>query len=130
MKKEFLDQLGLDDETAQAILDVHKNVVDGYEARLRDITTEAAVKQAVTAAGGRNYKAIRALLDADALGEDPEVGAKLAVAAVKRENPYLFAAGPVTAPGTGGPGVVGYSQQELARMSQAEYRSYRKGGRG
>ena len=126
MRKEFLENLGLDAETAQAVLEAHNGVVEGYEARIREINLEAAVKQAVTAAGGRNYKAIRALLDADGLGEDPEAGARMAVAAVKRENPYLFTSGAVTAPGTGGSGLV-YSQQELGKMSQAEYRRYRKG---
>lgn len=127
MRREFLDTLGLDDQTAQAVLEAHKTVVDGYEDRIRSITREAALKQAVTAAGGRNYKAIRALLDADALGEDPEGSARAAVAAVKRENPYLFSSGAVTAPGTGGPGMGGYTQQELAKLSPAEYRRYRKG---
>lgn len=129
MKQEFLDSLGLEAETAQAVLEAHNAIVQGYEDRIRDITAEAAFKQAVAAAGGRNYRAIRALLTPDSLGEDPEAGAAMAVAAVKRENPYLFAAPSVTAPGTGGSGMV-YSQQELGRMSQAEYRRYRKAANG
>ena len=128
MQKEFMDSLGLDPETAEKILQAHQQVVHTYEERIRTMTVDAAVHQAVTAAGGRNLKAIRALLDESTRGEDPVAGARAAVAAVKRENPYLFAAAAVTAPGTGGFGQQGYTQEELGKLPLAEYRRYRKGG--
>jgi len=127
MQKDFIDSLGLDDQTAQKIMEAHQQVVQGYEQRIRALTVDSAVQQAVTAAGGRNLKAIRALLDESAFGDDVAADAKAAVATVKRENPYLFAAAQVTAPGTGGPSPAPYSQEELGKLTLAEYRRYRKG---
>ena len=127
MENTFLDNLDLAPETAQVILQEHNRVVQEYETRLRQLTVDMAVKQAVTAAGGRNLTAIRALLDETAFGSDPETDARQAVAAVKRENPYLFGSGAVTAPGTGTPAPMGYSQEELGKLPLAEYRRYRRG---
>lgn len=127
MQKEFIDSLGLDEQTAQKIIDAHQQVVQGYEQRIRSLTVDSAVQQAVTAAGGRNLTAIRALLDESAFGDDPTADARAAVAAVKRENPYLFATGAVSAPGTGSPSPAPYSQEELGKLPLAEYRRYRKG---
>ena len=111
----------LESDVAEAILQRHQSIVDGYETRIR----EGQLQQAVTAAGGRNYIAIRALI-----GELPndEAGAKAAVAQVRRESPYLFGSGAVTAPGTGGNPISGdYTMEELGKLSPAEYRKYRKG---
>ena len=127
MEQDFIDTLGLDEATAQAVRAEHQKIVDAYESRIRAITVDAAVKQAVTAAGGRNLIAIRALMDESGFGDDIEAGAKAAVAAVKRENPYLFGTVQVTAPCTGTPAGMGYSQEELGKLPLSEYRRYRKG---
>ena len=127
MQKEFIMSLGLEEQVADAILTEHQKITQGYEEKLRSVTVDAAVRQAVTAAGGRNLTAIRALMDVSALGDDPERGAALAVAAVKRENPYLFAGAQVTSPGTGSPAPMGYSHEELGKLPLSEYRRYRKG---
>ena len=127
MDQDFIESLGLDEATAELVRSEHQKIVDAYESRIRAITIDAAVKQAVSAAGGRNLTAIRSLMDETALGEDIEAGAAAAIAAIKRENPYLFAAPQVTAPGTGAPAPMGYTQQELAKMPLSEYRRYRKG---
>ena len=125
--KEFIETLITDPQVAEAILAEHQKVVSGYEERMQSALRESALKQAVTAAGGRNLTAIRALIADDSLaGDDPDAAARMAVAAVKRENPYLFA-GAVTAPGTGGAAPMGYTQQELAKLPMSEYRRYRKG---
>ena len=127
MEQDFIDNLGLDEATAQLVRQEHQKVVDAYESRIRALTVDAAVRQAVTAAGGRNLTAIRALLDEAAFGDDVEAGAKAAVAAVKRENPYLFGGVQVTSPGTGAPTSMGYTQEELGKLPLSEYRRYRKG---
>ena len=127
MEQDFIDGLGLDEETAQVVRAEHQKIVDAYESRIRSLTVDAAVKQAVTAAGGRNLTAIRALMDESAFGEDIEDSAKAAVARVKRENPYLFGTGQVTSPGTGAPTSMGYTQEELGKLPLSEYRRYRKG---
>ena len=127
MEQDFIDSLGLDEATAQLVRSEHQKIVDDYERRIRAITVDAAVKQAVTAAGGRNLTAIRSLLDESAFGDDIEAGAKAAVAAVRRENPYLFGSAQVTSPGTGAPTSMGYTQEELGKLPLSEYRRYRKG---
>ena len=112
----------LDEGMAQAILQRHQAIVEGFEEKLR----EGYLQQAVTAAGGRNYVAIRALV-----GELPQddSAARAAVAQVRRESPYLFGTGAVTAPGTGGNPISGdYTMAELGKLSPAEYRKYRKQG--
>ena len=117
--KEFLENLVSDPEVVAAI--------DGeVQRRIRSIHAQAAVKEAVAAAGGRNLKAIRALLDESALetAQDMSAAAKAAVAAVRKENPYLFGQGAVFAQNTGN---LPLTQQELGAMSFAEYRRYRKG---
>ena len=125
--KELIEHLITDPQVAEAILAEHQKVVSGYEERIQSTLRQAALKQAVTAAGGRNLTAIRALIPDDTLdGDDPDAAARMAVAAVKRENPYLFA-GAVTAPGTGSSAPMGYTQQELAKLPMSEYRRYRKG---
>ena len=127
MEQDFIDTLGLDEATAQLVRAEHQKVIDAYESRIRAITVDAAVKQAVTAAGGRNLTAIRSLMDESAFGDDVESGAKAAVARVKRENPYLFGGMAVTSPGTGAPTAMGYTQEELGKLPLSEYRRYRKG---
>ena len=110
----------LEESVAEAIRQRHKDIVAGYENRIR----ESQLQQAVAAAGGRNYVAIRALIGQ--LPQD-EAAARSAVRQVQRENPYLFG-GPVSAPGTGGNPVSGdYTMEELGKLSPAEYRRYRKG---
>ena len=128
MEETILDGLGLDPEVAGTILERHRQVVAGFEQQLLQQSRDAALKQAITAAGGRNHRAIRALLDENALSGDLDEAAREAVATVRRENPYLFAGAPLSSPGTGTaiappPGI-----RDLEKMSLAEYRQYRKGG--
>lgn len=127
MEQDFIASLGLDAAAAQILRSEQQKLIDAYESRIRSLTVDAAVKQAVTAAGGRNLTAIRSLLDESAFGDDVATAARAAVAAVKRENPYLFGTAQITAPGTGTAAPMGYSQEELGKMPLAEYRRYRKG---
>ena len=119
--KEFIEKLVEDPEIAGAI-DAE------YQRRIRGIGAEAALKEAVAAAGGRNLKAIRALLDESAIldAQDMAAAAKNAVAAVRQESPYLFGQGTVFAQNTG-TGPVAVSREALGEMSFQEYRRYRKG---
>ena len=117
--KEFLENLVADPEVVAAI--------DGeVKRRVRGLQAEAAVKEAVAAAGGRNLKAIRALLDTQSVesAQDMAAAARAAVAAVRKDSPYLFGQGAVFAQNTGN---LPLTQQELGAMSFAEYRRYRKG---
>ena len=123
MKREFLEQLLGQSEATEAILAEHNRVVAAMEA-------EAAVRQAVTASGGRNLTAIRALLDESGIAgsENVMAAAEAAVREVKRNSPYLFQSPVVSAPGTGGAAVSGdFTMEELGKMSLSDYRRYRKG---
>lgn len=82
-----------------------------YAQKLADMEFDGILNGAVTAAKGRNAKAIRALLDVDALkaSKNQEADVTAALEALKKENAYLFeteqtpppyAAGTGTAPAT------------------------------
>ena len=121
--KEFIEKLVEDPEIAGAI-DAE------YQRRIRAMGVESAVKEAVAAAGGRNLKAIRALLDESSIGQaqDMAAAAKSAVEELRQESPYLFGTGRVFAENTGtGPVAGQVTQEALGAMSLAEYRRYRKG---
>lgn len=130
MDKEFLLQQGLTPEGAEAVLQAHEQTVQGYESRIRAMGAEHALKQAAVAAGGRNFKAISALVDRDSIeaSEDMDAAAKAAMDALRRESPYLFAMPAAYAPGTGtAQNRGGYTMEQLGKLSLAEYRQYRKG---
>ena len=120
--KEFIGNLVADAQVAEAI-------EAEFQRRVRGIRAESALKEAVSAAGGRNLKAIRALVDESAIAgaEDLDSAARAAVAAVRQESPYLFGQGAVFAQNTGAQTVAMPTQEALGSMSFAEYRRFRKG---
>lgn len=63
-----------------------------YAAKEADRVFRDAVKEAITAAGGRNEKAVMAMLDIDTLKEskNQKDDIKAALETVKKENDYLF----------------------------------------
>jgi len=127
MEKDFLTPLAASPEAAEAIWERHRAVVADYESRIAAANRSAALDIAIAQSGGRNAKAIRALIDDADLGDDPAAGAREAVARVRRDNPYLFALNIPAAPGTGAPNPPQPTQQELSRMSLSDYRRYRRG---
>lgn len=89
-----------------------------YEQDFNKLKLEYSLERALTAAGARNTKAVRALLNEAelSLGEDGLGGLDQQLAAVKDEAPYLFqSAAPLYTP-QGGSEVPDPSQ-----MSDAEY---------
>lgn len=108
MTREFLDGLmQLPEEVAQAILAEHEKHRLQWQEELQHARLEGAVGQAVARAGGRNQKAIAALLDMQALQQSEDVGAAVqqAVEDLKKECGYLFDTVPGYAVGTGAVGV-------------------------
>jgi len=107
MEREFLLQVMADmpEETVEAILEEHRKEVDAYEEKLRQAAFDGLLKDAIREAGGRNHKAIAALLDMESLqaSEDTQQAVQEAVAELKKECGYLFEgpAAPPYAPGTG-----------------------------
>lgn len=105
MDKEFLENLNLSEEAMAAILQEQEKLAAAHEAQLQQMRLSYSVESAVHRHGGRNVKAISALLDMDAIGaeEDISAAADAAVKALKKEHGYLFAAQmpPVYARATG-----------------------------
>ena len=82
MTKEFLEELELEEQVAEAIWQRHTQTV-------QKLQFDHSLQQAIAGAGGRNAKAITALLDMEALQADPE-GIPQALEQLKAENSYLF----------------------------------------
>ena len=98
-----------------------------HKAQLAELEFDSALKDAVTAAGGRSAKAIRALLDVDTLrrSNTREADIKAALEGLRKESGYLFEekreAPPPYAAGTGSAPVGGgkYSTEMAAIRSAA-----------
>lgn len=128
MKREFLQNIRLGDqvlpkEVIDAIMaengkdielakgaastweEKYNQAVSDHEKALKDLRMEHAMEQAVAKAGGRNVKAISALLDMESIKEQDDYSAALqaAVETLKEQEGYLFAApaAPAFAAGTG-----------------------------
>lgn len=124
MDRTFLQTLLGEDAPIDAILQEHGRVVDGLQF-------QHSLQQAVSTAGGRNFTAIRALLDEQALmgSENREQVLAQALKKLKKENPYLFETG-VTQPYAQGAAAhvrQDYDMEDIGAMSMAEYRRFRRG---
>ena len=89
-----------------------KDLADQAEAhkqQLADLAFDGALKDAITAARGRSAKAIRALLDVDALkaSKDQSADIKSALEALKKDSGYLFDTGETPPPYAAGTGTGG-----------------------
>ena len=102
MERAFLENLqvneqALPEEVIQAILQQHQK-------ELADVTFAGVLSGVIREAGGRNEKAVTALLDLDSIRASDHVkqAAEQAVQQLKKEQAYLFfAPAPRYAPGTG-----------------------------
>lgn len=104
---------------------------DEYAAKEADRVFNEILKEAIKAAGGRNDKAVMALLDVEALkaSKDQSADIKKALDAARESDAYLFGAdepfqNPVGA--TGGKPPMG-NGKKLEDMSYEEYKAYRQG---
>lgn len=96
---------------------------DEYAAKEADRLFRDSVKEAITAAGGKNEKAVMALLDLETLkgSNNQKDDIKTALEAVKKDNDYLFTSKePIDNPNptgpTGGGGGAGASSALRAAM--------------
>lgn len=92
MERDFLEQLGLEESAIDAVLTEHGKTVRSFEAQLQQVRFDAMFQNAVQRSGGRNAKAIGALLDLPQLcaSEQPEQALDAALQQLKKENAYLF----------------------------------------
>lgn len=82
----------------------YNRAVSDHEKALAALRMEHTLEQAVAKAGGRNVKAITALLDMEAITQKDDLPAAVqeAVESLKQSDAYLFAPGaPAFAVGTG-----------------------------
>lgn len=98
MEREFLE--GLLGDNAQAV----EAILGQHEKELADVVFAGTLSKVIADAGGRNEKAVAALLDMESIraSDNPKAAAEQAVQQLKKEQDYLFAApAPRYAPGTG-----------------------------
>ena len=109
MTREFLQSLQVGENP------LPEEVVDAIMEKVTDMKLSAALDTAIERAGGRNAKAITALLDMQSLRESPDTAAAIdeALTELKRTCGYLFespqtpppyARGTGTQPGEPNPG--------------------------
>ena len=83
----------------------YNQAVAAHQQQLQQLQFESALEAAVRQAGGRNTKAIAALLDTDEIRQAADLSGalKTALEEVKKENDYLFSSQtpPLFARGTG-----------------------------
>lgn len=95
-----------------------------YENQIADMKFSSALDAAITAAGGRNVKAVSALLDINALKKSKDQSADIAAAleTCKKENEYLFGATePINNPvGPTGGKVTGLTKEQFKKMGYQE----------
>lgn len=82
-----------DGKSAAQWKELYDRAAEEFENRLAGITFQNTLEQAIYRAGGRNVRAITALLDADALRqcEDTQAALSDALENLKQQEGYLFA---------------------------------------
>ena len=89
MDEEYLLELGLSPEHAQAVLGKHNEAI-------KELTFQSQLREAITAAGGRSIRAVGAMLDLEQLknADEPHKALEQALRQLKAESGYLFADAP------------------------------------
>ena len=84
-------------QASQQWEDKYNKAVQDHAQQLKALRMENALQEAIGKAGGRNVKAISALLDMDTIAQSEDLSAALkqAVEQIKQECDYLFAGDPV-----------------------------------
>ena len=104
--------------------------------KIADMQFESSLKEAIAAAKGKSSKAIAALLDVDTLkqSKNQTEDIKKALESLKKDNDYLFDGEPTPppyAPGAGSQNMGhSYTNEQLGKMSFAEYKAARNPGKG
>ena len=106
--------------TAEQLAAANKELEEYKGMDIEGLRKSAAkLDHAITAARGRNGKAIRALLDLDALrtSKDPDKDIAAALTAVQKDNGYMFDTAPTPPPlatGTGSTTMIGGKDADTA----------------
>ena len=103
LTKEVIDAImeenGKDVQASRSWQEKYEQICTQHEKEMADMRFGSLLSRAIDRAGGRNEKAITALLETDALkiAEDPQAAVEAAIQALKKDNDYLFAQ-PMTPP--------------------------------
>ncbi len=93
MTKEQLIEMGCPEKAAEDIAKSFLEQAQSHENEIKQLRLDCAVDAALTAAGAKNHKAVRSLLDLESvsLGEDGKaVGLAEQLGALKSSDGYLF----------------------------------------
>lgn len=97
---------------------------ENYENQIADMKFSSVLDSAIASAGGRNAKAIQALLDIETMKKSKDQSADIAAAieACKAENAYLFGANePINNPtGPTGGSFIGLTKEQFQKMGYKE----------
>ena len=85
----IMEDNGRDIQSGKVWKEKYEQAVADHQAQLEKVRFEGILQQAITRAGGRNAKAITALLDPQALQAAPEA-VDAALEKLKQECGYLF----------------------------------------
>ena len=119
---------GVDVAKLQGEITTLKGQLDGkdqeWQAKLDGMAFDGKVKDVITAAKGKNAKAIAALLEMDTLrqSKNQDADIKAAVEALKKDSAYLFEAEQVPPPYAGGTGkdpVIGKYDADTVKIMRA-----------
>lgn len=130
MTKEQLMELGCSESAAESIAKSFLEQAQSHENQLAQLRLDYAVESALTAAGAKNNKAVKSLLDLSAvsLGEDGNaVGLAEQLAAVKNSDGYLFeeqAAKPVFKGYQPADSADGVPDVDVSQMSYSQLSAY------
>ena len=109
-----------------------KSNQDAFDQKLADMEFDSILDSAISGSGAKNAKAVKALLDIDALksSKNQSEDIKAAIEAVKTDNDYMFKSeepyqNQQTVGGSGG-NPQPKTNEDLSKMSYAEYKEYRK----
>lgn len=97
----------------------YNKAIKDHQQKLADMAFDKDVEDAITKAGGRNAKAIRALLDVDTLKKSTNRAADIdaALKAVAKDNDYLFDNGGNPPPYSPGAGTGGTGNQDTGTFN-------------
>lgn len=97
----------VDGKTAQQWKEAHDTAVENHQKELEGIKFQGVLDNAITAAKGKNAKAITALLDVEALrgSEDQQKAINAALENLKKESGYLFEEAQKSPPYAAGTGI-------------------------
>ncbi len=90
MNRDFLEGLGLDAETAGAVMAEVEKCLAEKDAEIEKLRTDGEIDRQLGRLGARNFKAVKALMDMEALKDGDTQKILEQLEKLKEENGFLF----------------------------------------